>query len=81
MSQTMGDLMDRLSIVNIKLYMVQDTVHHAAAAGEGLDPETVQKLTHLNLERSRLMTEVDECLRDAVATGSSRVDPRIKIVD
>ena len=75
MSETLGGLVDRLSIVNIKLWFVQDQIHQAAKAGSGLDAETVRKLVHLNLERNRLMTEIDEL----AASGKFRIDSRIKL--
>ena len=80
MAETIGGLVDRLSICNCKLYAVQDVVHKAAAAGEGLDADTVAKLHSLNLTRNRLMSEIDKTLADAVQSGKAEVDPRIKIV-
>lgn len=79
MAETLGSLCDKLCICNLKLYNVQDVVHSAAAAGEGLDPDTVAKLHSLNLLRNRLMTEIDMCLADAVSSGTAEVDPRIKL--
>jgi len=75
MSETLGGLVDRLSIVNIKLWFVQDQIHQAEKRGQGLDAETVRKLVHLNLERNRLMTEIDEL----AASGKFRIDSRIKL--
>lgn len=80
MSHTLGELVDKLMTVSMKLWHVQDEVHHAAEAGEGLDAETVRRLSSLNLERNRLMTAIDECLSQAVSSGTARVDDRIKII-
>jgi hypothetical protein len=55
MDDSLGDLVDRLSIVNIKLFMVQEKVNVAAREGLGLDADTVYRLSALNLERNRLM--------------------------
>lgn len=79
MSHTLGDLVDRLSITNIKLWFVQDELHKANTNGTGVGPETVARSVNLNLERNRLMTEIDQCLADAAASGKARVDPRVKI--
>jgi hypothetical protein len=68
----LGDLVDRLSIVNIKLFMVQERVHSAARDGVGIDADTVQKLSALNLERNRLMTAIDKA-------GGGRVDAHVKL--
>ena len=72
MSDSLGDLVDRLSIVNVKLFMVQERVHSAARDGLGLDADTVQKLSALNRERNRLMTAID-------MAGGTRVDARVKL--
>lgn len=81
MAETLGGLVDRLTITNLKLWFVQDMVHHAAQAGDGLDADTVAKLHSLNLQRNSLMTEIDILLAKAVESGTSDVDPRIKITD
>jgi hypothetical protein len=80
MSETLGCLVDRLSICNIKIFMAMDVMHKAAAAGTGVDAETVQKLVSLNLERNRLMTSLDRCLKEAVSSGTTPVDDRVKIL-
>lgn len=77
--RSLGELVDRLSIVNLKLWFVQDQIHTASRRHEGLDADTVRKSVDLNLERNRLMTEIDQCLADAVKSGEARVDPRVKI--
>ena len=72
MTDSLGDLVDRLSIVNIKLFMVQERLNSAARDHVGLDADTVQKLSALNLERNRLMTAID-------MAGGTRVDARVKL--
>jgi hypothetical protein len=79
MSDTLGSLVDKLSITNIKLWFVQDAVHAAAHSKEGLDPETVAKLHNLNLQRNKLMTEIDQTLDRAARDGEAEVDTRIKL--
>lgn len=76
---SLGDLVDRLSITNLKLWFVQDAVHKAAAANQGLDAETVKKLASLNLERNRTMTAIDRCFADGLASGETLVDERPKL--
>lgn len=80
MSQSLGDLIDRLSITNIKLWFTQDAIHKAAASGEGVSAKTASDLVALNMERNRLMTELDTLLAEAVKTGNVRVNSRIKIL-
>jgi hypothetical protein len=76
---SLGDLVDRLSIVNLKLWFVQDEVHSAARQSHDLPAETVKKLMSLNLERNRLMTEIDVCLDQSIARGGARIDSRVKL--
>ena len=79
MAETLGTLVDKLSVVNIKLFMVQDIVSGAADAGDGLDSETVRKLHALNKQRNQLMSEIDVMLKEAVRSGNVVVDPHIKL--
>jgi hypothetical protein len=78
-AETLGSLVDKLSITNIKLFMVQDMVHRAARSQEGLDAETVAKLHALNQQRTRLMVEIDQTLAEAVSSGEAEVDTRPKV--
>jgi hypothetical protein len=78
-AETIGSLIDKLSIVNIKLYVVQDRVHEAAEQGIGLDKETVARLASLNKQRNKLMTEIEQSLDDAIKAGGLSIDPRPKL--
>ena len=80
-ARTLGELVDRLSILNLKLWFVQEAVHQAASKGEGLDAETVARLASLNLARNAAMTDIDVCLDTAVKAGFADVDARIKLVE
>ena len=75
MSETLGSLVDKLSIVNIKLYHVQDEVYAAEQAGDGLEAETVRKLAYLNRQRNKLATEIDVMF----ASDKREVDERLKL--
>lgn len=85
--ETLGAMVDRLSILNIKIYMVQEFIHEA----KNTDPATfcsrhtpeemhakMKALADLNLERNRVMTQIDRCLADGLATGKTPVDLRWK---
>ena len=78
MSDTMGSLVDKLSICNLKLWKIQDQVHWAADHAGGLDPDTTKKLKDLNHQRNRLMTEIDELLDRSIKAGEAEVDERPK---
>jgi len=83
----MGELVDRLSILNIKIYSVQDKIYGYSADSldvfKGRDQAEVhanlKKLASLNLERNETMRAIDQCLADAVKSGTAKVDERIKI--
>ncbi len=73
MAETLGSLMDKLSISNVKQFMVQDRLHRAAREGEGLDPETTSQLVSLNLQRTNLINEINQLFGDG--------EPIVKLVD
>ena len=79
MADTLGSLVDKLTVTNLKVWFLQDRLHKAAQAGEGLDAETVAGLHALNLKRNQLASEIDMCLADAVQSGEVEVDPRPKL--
>ena len=76
--ETLGGLVDRLTVLNLKLWFVQEKVFAASKVGEGLDAETTGKLASLNLDRNRTMTALDKLFADGLATGKTNVDPRPK---
>lgn len=88
MSDTLGGLVDKLITVNTKLWFSQDSLHKYAQ--EGVDAfsghphheihEVLKRVADLNLQRNRLMTQIDRCLADAVERGAAEVDSRIKLV-
>lgn len=79
MAETLGSLVDKLSIINIKLWFTQDVVHKAGEAREGVPADVVMRLHQLNLQRNALMSEIDNTLAEAVQSGEVQVDPRYKI--
>jgi len=89
MSETMGGLVDRLCITNLKLWFVQQNVMDWSKLPqdefEKLGFERLQKqfsqLNELNLDRNRLMRMIDECLAEAARTGQARVDARVKLTE
>lgn len=80
MSETIAGLIDRLTVVNLKLWFVQDKVYKAAADGTGLDPDTTAQVANLNLLRNKLMAEIDKAVDAAIKSGSAEVDLRTKVV-
>jgi hypothetical protein len=78
MSETLGSLVDKLSIVNLKLWFIQDRLQQAAATDKNLDSKDAQMLVALNRQRNQLATEIDQCLDQAVKSGHAEIDLRPK---
>lgn len=76
--QSLGELVDRLTITNLKLWNVQEKFHESARGEGHVTQEDVRQQVLLNKERNRLMTEIDQCLEDGLRTGTARVDARYK---
>ena len=76
---SLGTLVDRLTILNLKLWFVQNKVNQAARENRGVDAETTGQLVALNLERNRVMTEIDQVLDAAARSGKAIVDARVKL--
>lgn len=77
-ADTVGQLVDKLSIVNNKMWYSQDIVYAIRRMGTdefikhwGQDLEGLHKLikrcTDLNVQRTRLMDEIDQRLVDAIS--------------
>jgi hypothetical protein len=87
MSETIGDLLDKLSISNIKIFTLQDQLYAYAkmepADFEGVDPLEVHsflnKLAHSNLTRTSLIGEIDAAIGKAIRTGKAPEQPRVKL--
>lgn len=77
---TPGSLMDKLSVVNMKLWKHQDVVHEIRRLSleEFQDRFSHEDLYHLfqaladlNLQRNMLIDEIDETIADAIKTGDT----------
>lgn len=80
MSDTIGSLIDKLTIINLKLWHVQDAVHKAAAGRTALSAEDTARLADLNVQRNNLMDEIDQMLDAACRKGQAPLARRIKIL-
>lgn len=86
MSDTLGGLVDKLCIVNMKLWHAQDAVYKYAQenrdafASRPSDEvqDVLRKVADLNLQRNRLMTEIDRCFAEGLERGHADVDSRPK---
>lgn len=87
MSETLGGLVDKLCVTNNKLWATQDyIIKWSKMSGEDFKAQgyeaihkVIMDLYTLNLDRNRLMREIDECFADGCRTGKPRVDARVKL--
>ena len=86
--RTLGALIDRLTIVNMKIWHLQDWVHRASRQSsrqfeEQNDLAGVQKklatIGDLNKERNRVMDEIDELFSQSVSSGQVPREDRTKM--
>ena len=68
--KTLGELVDELSITNVKLFHVQELVFKAEREKSPLAAEHVARLVQLNARRTRLINEIN-----------GDVDPIVKITE
>jgi len=65
---TFGGLVDKLSIVNLRIWMAEDIKRDPKATDEQLAKAT--KITNVaNQQRSDLVQEMDEMLNEMILTG------------
>lgn len=75
---TVGELIDRLTITNLKLWFVQQWIHDTSEGAPFTNEEAlenIEKLAELNLQRSALVQEIDEML----AAGTFRAKQQVKL--
>lgn len=85
--ETLGSLVDKLTICNLKLWFVQDWVHQAqdqdadsfGSVGSAMVQSKLKDLTRLNGQRNKLMTEIDHTLAAAVRDGTVNIEERVKV--
>lgn len=70
MEVTIGNLIDRLSIVNIKIYMLED-IKRSPATDHAI-AEATRKTNVLNSERNALIDAIDQAL-NKLAEGETQV--------
>lgn len=64
--ETVGNLIDKLSVVNIRIWMAEDTKRDTQATDEQIAKAT--RLTNVcNQQRNDLIQEIDEMINDMVS--------------
>jgi hypothetical protein len=78
MAETLGSLMDKLSIANIRLWHLEDTRRDTSLPDrERLS--AADKVAVVNRQRNDLIDEIDCFLSDAINGRAKLTDPKVKI--
>lgn len=64
MAETLGSLVDKLTIANVRLWHLEE-VKHDAGADDGVVADAARKIAVVNKQRNALIDEIDEYLDDA----------------
>jgi predicted lactoylglutathione lyase len=65
---TIGNLIDKLTISNIRIWMAEDIKRNATASDKQIADAT--RITNVaNSLRTDLIQEIDECLNEMIKTG------------
>ena len=78
MAETLGSLVDKLSIVNIRLWHLEDTRRDKSLPDEKR-LEAADKVSDVNKQRNNLIDEVDQFLLDAKEGRVTLTDPKNKL--
>ena len=65
---TIGNLVDKLSIVNLKIWMLEDVKREMTSSDADVASAT-RKTNVLNCQRNDLIQEIDESINELVTTG------------
>ena len=68
---TIGNLIDKLTIVNIRIWMAEDIKRDSNASDKKIADAT--RVTNIaNSQRNDLIQEIDEAINEMVATGKTQ---------
>lgn len=76
MAETMGSLIDKLTVANLKIWH-QEEVAQAAGASDKVVANAKRKISTLNLQRNALIQEIDEYFV-GIVTGKIQVPRSIE---
>jgi len=78
MAETLGSLIDKLSIANNRLWHLED-VRRDLSLPDSERLAAADKVSIVNQQRNNLIDEIDQFLADAIEGGVSITDPKVKI--
>lgn len=73
MAETLGSLIDKLTIVNIKVWHLEEIRNAKDSIADEKRLEAADNLTILNRHRNELVQEIDEFLRDTLSGKKKRI--------
>ena len=76
--ETLGSLVDKLTIANVRLWHLEETKHSPKATDQEV-AAAARKINTVNLQRNSLIDEIDELLENALKTGKAPRQPKVKL--
>ncbi len=78
MAETLGSLVDKLTIKNLRLWHLED-IRRDMSLPDSERLDAADKVSLVNQQRNDLIDEIDQFLADAVSGGVKITDPKVKI--
>ncbi len=78
MAETLGSLIDKLTIKNIRLWHLED-IRRDRSLPDSERLAAADNVSMVNQQRNDLIDEIDQFLCDAIAGNVSVTDPKVKI--
>lgn len=78
MAETLGSLVDKLTIKNLRLWHLED-IRRDMTLPDSERLDAADKVSLVNQQRNDLIDEIDEFLANAIRGGVKITDPKVKI--
>lgn len=78
MAETLGSLIDKLTIKNIRLWHLED-IRRDKSLPDSERLTAADNVSMVNQQRNDLIDEIDQFLADAIAGNVKVTDPKVKI--
>ena len=78
MAETLGSLVDKLTIKNLRLWHLED-IRRDKSVPDSERLAAADKVSTVNQQRNDLIDEIDQFLADAIAGRVRITDPKVKI--
>ncbi len=78
MAETLGSLIDKLTIKNLRLWHLED-IRRDMSLPDSQRLKAADKVSLVNQQRNDLIDEIDQFLADAIVGKVKVTDPKVKI--